>query len=427
MFTIMSDADLSAGDRGTILYVGGFELPDRNAAAHRVIANARIFRAIGYRVLLLGVAREQPWRGGMPRQVKLEVEGVAGYEIPYPTGMRAWLRRITTCAPVERLLRQAEIADLAGVICYNYPAVAQMRIAALARARGAWAAADCTEWYAASRPRGIASLIRNLDIPLRMRVVNRRMDALITTSPYMTEYYRDAALPVVEIPTLMDDPKVNPDALTVDRSDGVTKLFFAGSGFDPKKVRDSTDGLKERLDWVLEALAFARDRGARFQLDLYGLEEGQYLALFPDHVTLLARLEGAVSFHGRRPRAELLPKLTAAHFSIFFRNQTRTTLAGFPGKFSESIAHGTPVITNALPSAGQYMEEGRTGFSLDISDREAAGARLADICSMQDAQLTAMKQHCATSNLFAYSTFVKPVEDWLDAISARRPQSPMPA
>ena len=45
--------------RRTILYVGGFELPDLNAAAQRVLANALILRDLGYRVGLVGVTRRQ--------------------------------------------------------------------------------------------------------------------------------------------------------------------------------------------------------------------------------------------------------------------------------------------------------------------------------------------------------------------------------
>ena len=29
-------------EKGTILYIGGFELPDKNAAAHRVLSNGKI-------------------------------------------------------------------------------------------------------------------------------------------------------------------------------------------------------------------------------------------------------------------------------------------------------------------------------------------------------------------------------------------------
>ncbi len=41
--------------KGTILYVGGFELPDKNAAAHRVLSNGKIFRELGYNVVFIDV------------------------------------------------------------------------------------------------------------------------------------------------------------------------------------------------------------------------------------------------------------------------------------------------------------------------------------------------------------------------------------
>ena len=36
--------------RGTVLYIGGFELPDKNAAAHRVLGIAKILKELGYSV-----------------------------------------------------------------------------------------------------------------------------------------------------------------------------------------------------------------------------------------------------------------------------------------------------------------------------------------------------------------------------------------
>ena len=42
-----------------ILYIGGFELPDKNAAAQRVVANAKALKKIGYEVLFLGVTKNE--------------------------------------------------------------------------------------------------------------------------------------------------------------------------------------------------------------------------------------------------------------------------------------------------------------------------------------------------------------------------------
>ena len=40
----------------TILYVGGFALPDENAAAQRVVANAKLFSEMGYNVAFINYA-----------------------------------------------------------------------------------------------------------------------------------------------------------------------------------------------------------------------------------------------------------------------------------------------------------------------------------------------------------------------------------
>ena len=37
----------------TVLYIGGFQLPDKNAAALRVLGNAKILTELGYRVVFL--------------------------------------------------------------------------------------------------------------------------------------------------------------------------------------------------------------------------------------------------------------------------------------------------------------------------------------------------------------------------------------
>ena len=40
--------------RDTVLYVGGFGLPDRTASALRALCNAAVLRAAGYRVVIAG-------------------------------------------------------------------------------------------------------------------------------------------------------------------------------------------------------------------------------------------------------------------------------------------------------------------------------------------------------------------------------------
>ena len=49
--------------KGTILYVGNFELPDKGAAANRVVSNGKLFRKLGYGTAYLGIRKDADFAG----------------------------------------------------------------------------------------------------------------------------------------------------------------------------------------------------------------------------------------------------------------------------------------------------------------------------------------------------------------------------
>ena len=229
-----------------------------------------------------------------------------------------------------------------------------------------------------------------------MRLINKWMDGLITTSPFLTRYYRKSVRNLVELPGLFDWP----DAALVDngqRRHGPVRLFFAGTGFDAASVRLSKDGLKDRLDWVLDVLMLAHQRGSEFEFDVFGVTESDYLALVPRHATKLSEMAGKLRFHGRQARPMVIKALADADFSIFLRASNIVTMAGFPTKFAESITFGTPVLTNRMDNIAPYMQEGQTGFYLDAENHAAAAETLATVLSMDRQAIGTMKEHCLRS------------------------------
>lgn len=403
--------------RNSIVYIGGFELPDKNAAAQRVMTNAQIFQQLGYRVLLVGLSKSRPADGKL-YPANSGNTGLEAWEMGYPDNSTKWFRQILSDAPFRKLLLQTKIGKLDAVICYNHPAVSQWRIAKLARKHWAFAIADCTEWYARRRWASLSGAVKNLDVALRMRCINPRMDGLITTSPFISDFYRRHGMPIVEIPTLMA-PDAAAEVPTIDRSDGITHLFFAGTGFDKATVAESSDGLKDRLDWVFEVLHKAKMLGAKFHMDLFGVDRAQYLELVPEQAEILKAMEGDLTFHGRQPRETLLKILPQAAFSIFFRKATRTTLAGFPGKLSESISYGTPVITNPMPSTNHFIDDKRTGYLIDVTDLDNVARKIVAIFDQSDSEINAMKAYCYDSGVFHYRSFISPVSDWLTCLNNR--------
>lgn len=187
--------------KGTIIYIGGFELPDRNAAAHRVLANGKILRELGYEVVFLGVDGTQATGAELLRSDFFDFEC---WSVPYPAGVVAWLKYILGLTSILKFLKKRRTDRVVGVICYNYPAVAQGRIKFLCQRAGMKMIADATEWYEASAGSFIHRVVKFLDTSLRMHIVHRLADGIFTTSKYLTEFYASREKVIVELPTLFD-------------------------------------------------------------------------------------------------------------------------------------------------------------------------------------------------------------------------------
>ena len=87
----------------TIIYTGGFELPDKNAAAQRVLANAKTFRDLGFNVVLIGIDKSLPQNTHI-KETRSSVQGFETWSIPYPDSKKTWLKYITTAQPIEDII-----------------------------------------------------------------------------------------------------------------------------------------------------------------------------------------------------------------------------------------------------------------------------------------------------------------------------------
>ena len=80
--------------------------------------------------------------------------------------------------------------------------------------------------------------------------------------------------------------------------------------------------------------------------------------------------------------------------------------AGFPTKFSESLACGTPVLTNISSDLGKYLKDGVNGYEMNITSNEALTSSLEKALSLGREELKRMKEYCAKDNTFDYHSFV---------------------
>lgn len=363
----------------SILYLGGFELPDRNAAAQRVLANAKLLREMGFDVSFIGVSKD------IMRAPKV-VDGFLSHPIPYPSNTKEWMHQVFTFVDVETILEHRPNY----VILYNFPAVASIRILKACHKHGIKVVHDLTEWESNKRWRP-SDIVRKIDINLRMRYCMKKMDGVIAISRYLYEYYKKYVNTIMMPPTVdLTEEKWNRKRQL--SSSDMVKLVYAGSaGF----------GAKDRLDIIIEAVV----KHPNMQLDVIGMNEENYVAGYG----ALPATRDNVFFHGRLSHAEAVTAVQNADFQFLIRDSNRKNNAGFPTKFVESMACCTPVIATLTSNIGDYLVNGKNGYVVD--ETHTLDNVLDSISKLSLSEIIKMKETCREVTVFDYREYKNTFED----------------
>lgn len=331
-----------------ILYIGGFELPDKNAAAHRVIANAKAFKAMDYDVALIGISKDQNsdieiWRNSSNYGFQYLLK-------PYPRSIRDWINHISKTRE-EIAFIQAHKDELLGVILYNHYVVASLKIRSICKRLNIPVYGDCTEWYSHKKST-ILGMMKHLDSEIRMRVVHKTLDGVIVISRYLHEYYKDKTHTVL-IPPLVDRSDEKWMIIDKDKNAKSNEEFcivYAGSPGDSK----------DRLDLIINAVQGCE---LNITLKIIGITKEVFQKTYPSCRVVKDK---SIFFLGRLIHSEVLFHLASADYTWFLRDETRASKAGFPTKFVESITAGIPVITNKTSDIKTYAE--RAGGCILVDD-----------------------------------------------------------
>lgn len=374
-----------------VLYIGGFSLPDKNAAAHRVISNSKIISELGHNVILVGQD------AGICERKKVEttIPNLIMFNEPYPNNMSSWFKYIFGVKKLKQLIIKNNIECL---ILYNYPTFSILMMLPFLRKRGIKVIADCTEWYGTPDGNVVKKIIKNLDTSLRMRYLNFKIDGVITISSFLTNYYRKTK--TIEIPPLVDlfDEKYKSLDRTVDRD----KINFIYAG---------QMGNKDKIIDALYSFSKQRDRGKHnFVFNVVGIEREDFVKMHNPSFSF----DEFVKFYGRRTHKEVLDMVAHSDFVLFFRDNNRVNNAGFPTKFVEAMSCGTPVITNSTSNISDYLKDGENGFIIkEFSEIEST---IEKAISMNKETIIDMKKKCLKESRFHYMEYKEMMREFLNEI-----------
>jgi len=406
----MEEVNYRMNQKKTIIYIGGFELPDKNAAAQRVLANSKIFRDLGFDVVLIGIDKMLQSNNNIENTQKV-VEGFEFFSIPYPKDKKSWFKHIVSAKYLNHFLSKKD--NIYAVICYNYPALAMYNINIMCKRKNIICLADATEWYENSGGGLLFNTIKWLDTYMRMHYVHCKIDGVITVSKFLTDFYKQRSCHTVQLPTLYDVAQFE---YTEKKETKTMQFMYAGSAFNLNRVTKDRDNIKDRLDIIIETFSKVYKVNTNFILNIYGLTKENYLSVFSEHKNILIELSKHIIFHGRCPHQHIIGSIQQSDFTIFIRKLDRVIEAGFPSKFSESISYGIPVISNLISNIEPYIAEGKNSFIVSLDNEETRIKKILYILDMDRHHILKMKKHCKNHKIFDYRNYLCTVDDFFKKI-----------
>ncbi len=308
--------------KGVVLYIGGFDLPDKNAAAQRVVGNAQAILSLGYDVIFLN-------KTNCFKQTNLTLFGCKCINSP-----KVGWKYLLSASEVKKIIVQYKITH---IIAYNYPAIALKKIIKFCKKNNVKCYADVTEWYEI-KGNPIKKLIKKFDVNLRMKVLHKQMDGVIAISDFLYKYYY-SDVKTIKIPPLVNI-KDKKWCKIEDSSDNKTVFSYVGS----------PSARKEKLDLVVKTI----DKIAKHKnvcLIVVGITKAEF-----ENMYSLSINSEAIIFKGRISHKEAVEIVKKSDWSIIMRENFLFVQAGFPTKVVESISCGTPVLANKFSNIQDYLD-----------------------------------------------------------------------
>ena len=321
-------------------------MPDKNAAAHRVLNNAKIFRELGYHVVFCGVDHD------IIENAK-EIGKIDTFDnIPaaYPRTNIEWVKQQADFSHMKRTLERYD--DVKYVAAYNMHALPFAKLIRYAKKNHIKVFADVTEWYENTFSLKPTKLIRWLDTNIVMRYLTKKVDGVIAISSYLKNYYQKHVKNIIVVPPLVD---VSEPIWHTDRGEKFNCLEFVYSGTIGRKDE------KDKIGMIVDGFG-KLPREKKFMFTVIGISEDQFLKMYPELERTLKKLQGKIRFCGRISHAESISALKQADYAIIIRNRSRKNMAGFPTKFVEAVTCGINIIANEFSDIGEYFPKDEKNY-----------------------------------------------------------------
>ncbi len=367
----------------TIIYYGGFTLPDKSASANRVVSNGKIFDKLGYKSVFIGTSDDS--FDGLRA-----VDGHENmFEHAHQKSTKQWLKHMLSVEHIETVMKNYD--DVKKIILYNVPMFTLLKAKKVFAKRNIEVCYDCTEWTKDTDGSLPKRIFKAFDEILISNFAHKFADGIIAISSMMEKKYKSSKNLLI-LPPLVD---INDEIWhqQPDNHDGIFEFCFAGL----------PDGKKESIDKIVEA--FCNINKKNTHLRIIGITESEFNNINPE-CFIPKNVRNKITFTGRLSHEETIKSILGCDCYIFIRRSDKRNNAGFPTKFAESYTCGVPIITTDVSDVGEYIRKSGKGSLLKNMSTE----------NISDAMLYQIENKIQSKSLdktFHYESFIQPTKDWL--------------
>lgn len=396
----------------SIVYIGDFDIRNQNVQAQLVLNNGRMLRDLGYCIIYIGINRQTV--SELNNTLFKTELGDCYYELPYSLSVRGvFLYPFIKKTLIGYLEDISNIFDISQIITYQAPTFATIistivRFCNIKKIPYIVNCADIPTFNTRSVP---IKLIMTLNWDLLHMLNKKYAVGVIAVSSYIKNFYYKKGRPSIIIPPLFDS---NLKYTLNHKISDVVSFVYAGTPFVTSIANIKMEGMKDRLDIIIDWFIDLSNDGYDFTFRIIGLTKDEYCRCVPRQKEQLKYNQNIV-FLGKLSHDLVLRNIADADFSINYRDKNRMTEAGFSTKIVESISMGTPVIINNIGDVHLYIENGKNGYILDENMDDNYGI-IKMICKLDFAIRLDMKKKCLESKLFYKDNYINILDSFLISV-----------
>lgn len=391
-----------------ILYLGPFRFPEGDAAASRVLNNARLFRDLGHSVHILsfgGNYREEDKIDG-----DYKYDGIT-YTITNDIDTHSWkerLLRYTYPNPNARKIISKKILYFDVVVSYNTTLQMNLYLQWICKKYNKKLVLDLTEWPEANETPGGKWCPIYWMSECNMRWAQKRFKNLIPISTYLNKYYSDSNNLLLPPLINIHDSKWNNfskiELPVLNNFEGI-RIIYAG-----------TPAKKDLLGNLIKALLRVLKENQKIQLVVAGVTFEQSLSFCLRES--YEKYNNNFVFLGRIPQALVPSYYHISDFSAIIRQPSRKNMAGFPTKMAESMAAGCPVFMNETSDLGQYAKDGKNAIVIKDYNKESIEAGLRRVLGLSKEKINEMKSIARSvgKSKFDYRSYYSMTEEYINSL-----------